>query len=415
MGADFTSFISNKVAVAPGDVSCEDLAIQDANLKEEMWREIDVIVNLAATTRFDERYDISLNINTFGAKYVLDFAKKCSHIKTLVQVSTAYVSGERIGLLLEEPYHVGATLLGLDIEEEKRLLHQKLDQLHAVAATDDSIKLAMKDLGIQRARKYGWPNVYVFTKALGEMILLQSNDDIPLVIIRPTIITSTYKEPFPGWIEGFRTLDSVIAAYGKGRLTHMPCDTETILDLIPADMVVNAIITAMVAHANQHSVDTMIYGVGSSMKNPPKITLIANLAYRYFTKHPIINGEGNPIIVSKPKPLSSMASFRRYIAMHYLLPLKVLELTNIAFCQRFRGTYMKLRKKFDSLMRYIDIYLPYLFFKGIYDDINTEKLWAAAREGGVETDVFYFDPKVIDWEDYLMNTHFSGVVKYALR
>jgi Male sterility protein len=30
--------------------------------------------------------------------------------------------------------------------------------------------------------------------------------DVPLVIIRPTIITSLYKEPLPGWMEGTRYL-----------------------------------------------------------------------------------------------------------------------------------------------------------------------------------------------------------------
>jgi len=46
--------------------------------------------------------------------------------------------------------------------------------------------------------------VYVFTKALGEMVLMQEKGDIPLVIVRPTIVTSTYKEPIPGWVEGIR-------------------------------------------------------------------------------------------------------------------------------------------------------------------------------------------------------------------
>lgn len=52
-----------------------------------------------------------------------------------------------------------------------------------------------------RANKYGWPNTYSFTKAMGEMVL---GDFTPLVIIRPTIVTSTFKQPFPGWLEGLR-------------------------------------------------------------------------------------------------------------------------------------------------------------------------------------------------------------------
>lgn len=51
---------------------------------------------------------------------------------------------------------------------------------------------------------YGWPNTYVFTKAVAEMLVEQLKGDLPVVILRPTIVTSTFKEPFPGWSEGVR-------------------------------------------------------------------------------------------------------------------------------------------------------------------------------------------------------------------
>jgi len=50
-----------------------------------------------------------------------------------------------------------------------------------------------------------------------------------------------------------------------------------------------------------------------------------------------------------------------------------------------------------------------------FDDTNTEKLLSMAREGGVETEMFYFDPKLIDWEDYFMNIHFPGIMKYVFK
>lgn len=39
---------------------------------------------------------------------------------------------------------------------------------------------------------------------MGEMIVGAKRGNLPLVLIRPTIITSTIKEPFPGWTEGIR-------------------------------------------------------------------------------------------------------------------------------------------------------------------------------------------------------------------
>ena len=70
------------------------------------------------------------------------------------------------------------------------------------------LKRAWKEIYISffmsRAKVFGWPNTYVFTKAMGEMCVGRYKENLSTVIIRPTMITSTYKEPFPGWIEGLR-------------------------------------------------------------------------------------------------------------------------------------------------------------------------------------------------------------------
>ncbi|KAL7202218.1 hypothetical protein ACSBR1_033818 [Camellia fascicularis] len=421
LGANLNSLISEKVTPVAGDITCKNLGVKDSNLVEEMWREVDVVVNLAATTNFEERYDVALLLNTLGAKLVLDFAKKCANIKMLLHVSTAYVSGEREGLIVENSYYMGETLNGahgLDIEMEIKVVGERLRELREEEATDGEIKMAMKKLGIQRARKYGWPNTYVFTKAMGEMLLGHLKENMPLVIIRPTIITSTFKEPFPGWVEGVRTIDSILVGYGKGNMTCFLADPHSIIDVIPGDMVVNAMMVAMVAHANQAfaaSDEMMIYHVGSSVANPFILTCLQDYAQRYFTKHPWIGKDGKPVIVGNVTLLTSMDSFHRYMTLRYLLPLKALELVNTASCQYFQGIYLKLRQKINFVLRMIEIYRPYLFFKGIYDDINTEKLRMAARESGVETDVFYFDPKSINWEDYFMNTHIPGLVRYVFK
>ncbi|KAG8387509.1 hypothetical protein BUALT_Bualt02G0028500 [Buddleja alternifolia] len=411
-GENLSSLISDKVRVVAGDITCEDLGIIDSCLLGEMWKEIDVVANLAATTKFDERYDVSLGINTLGAKHVLNFARKCNKLMVLLHVSTAYVSGEKEGLILETPYKMGETLngaSGLDIETEKKFVDETLKQLRIENCSEDSITSAMKDLGIQRAKKYGWPNTYVFTKAMGEMLLGHLKENMPLVIIRPTIVTSTYKEPFPGWVEGIRTIDSLGVGYGKGKIKCFLGDPKSIIDVIPADMVVNAIIVAMAAHANQPN--ERIYHIGSSVSNPLEFTWLQDYGLRYFTKHPWINKNGKPVIVGEITVLKTMDSFRKYMAIHYLLPLKVLKIVNTASCQYFQGLYLNLIRKVKFVMRLVELYEPYLFFKGFYDDMNAEKLRLAVKEIGAEAELFYFDPKSINWEDYFMNTHLPGVVK----
>ncbi|GFZ20328.1 Jojoba acyl CoA reductase-related male sterility protein [Actinidia rufa] len=153
LGANLSSLISEKITPVAGDITCENLGVKDSNLVEEMWKEVDVVVNLAATTKFDERYDVALHLNTLGAKNVLNFAKKCVNIKLLVHTSTAYVSGEREGLILESPYYMGETLngaSGLDIDTEMKVVEERLSELQAEEATEGEITMAMKDFGIQR-------------------------------------------------------------------------------------------------------------------------------------------------------------------------------------------------------------------------------------------------------------------------
>ncbi|KAK1429193.1 hypothetical protein QVD17_11397 [Tagetes erecta] len=411
-GANLDHFLSEKVTPVAGDITCEDLGVKDLSLKEEMWREVDVLVNAAATTNFDERYDVALNLNTFGAKNVLNFAKKCVNLKLLLHVSTAYVSGEKPGLMLETPYNLGESLNGtngLDIDEERKIVEDKLKELKSdINANDKSVKLAMKDLGMQRANHYGWPNTYVFTKALGEMIIGHLKGDMPLVILRPTIVTSTFKEPIPGWVEGIRTIDSLGLGYGKGQLTCFLGNPDAVYDVVPADMVVNAMIAAMAAHANQTCTQT-IYHVGSSVSNPVKFSRIQLCAYRYFSKHPWIGKDGKPVIVGEVTVLSSMASFHRYIRFRYLLPLQVLWFVNLILCQAFASTYKNLKRKINFVLRLVNLYEPYLFTKSFYDDTNTEKLRRAVRETGDQESVFYFDPRIVDWEDYFENTHIPGI------
>ncbi|XP_019051672.1 PREDICTED: alcohol-forming fatty acyl-CoA reductase-like isoform X2 [Nelumbo nucifera] len=234
-GAGFDSFISEKVTPVPGDISCENLGVEDCDLRDEMWREIDIVVNMAATVNFDERYDDALYTNTLGVKHVLNFAKKCAKLQMFVHVSTAYVAGQQEGVIMEKPYRMGETLNGtpgLDIEQELKVAEERSKEVQDLGFTKKQERIAMKELGLTRARLYGWPNTYTFTKAMGEMLIGNLRENMPVVIIRPTMITSTYYEPFPGWIEGLRTIDSLALGYGKGKLTFFLGNPKMIIDLV---------------------------------------------------------------------------------------------------------------------------------------------------------------------------------------
>uniref|UniRef100_A0A6N2LSD0 Fatty acyl-CoA reductase n=1 Tax=Salix viminalis TaxID=40686 RepID=A0A6N2LSD0_SALVM len=382
-GANFLSFISEKLSPVPGDISCVDLGIRDSLLKDQIWNEVDAVINFAATTNFDERYDVALGINTMGALHLLNFVKKCNHVKVLGHLSTAYVCGEDGGLIKEKPFRLGTAKKSTkvtDIGMEKKLVEEKLTNLHSEHAEESVVTTYMKDYGIKRARMHGWPNTYVFTKAMGEMLLVHHNrDTVPLVILRPTMVTSTYQEPFPGWLEGVRTIDGVAVGYAKGKLKAFPFNPKLTVDVIPADMVINALIMAMVEYANQSTPSEIIYHVGSSLRNPFKFSNFTELIHRYFAQNPLIDKDGKPIKVGKLTAFSSMAIFRIYMAIRYSLALKVfhLAISTVLFQKSWKDKYIALERNLKRAMRLAELYEPYVFFKGIFDDANSEKLQIA--------------------------------------
>ncbi|MCL7044371.1 hypothetical protein MKW94_029794 [Papaver nudicaule] len=420
-GAKFNTFISEKVTAIAGDIALENFGLEkDSDLLNKLFKEVDIVANFAAMTKFIERYDVALKINTKGAKNVLDFAKKCVKLEMLVHVSTAYVCGESSGIISEKPLKMGATLNQtsevLDIEVELKLMQNRLEELKALQVSKSEETEAMENFGLERAKTFGWPNTYVFSKSMGEMLIGKYGGNIPVAIVRPTIITSTYKEPFPGWSEGVRTIDAFLVAGAKGKLPCFLGNAESILDVVPGDMVANAVIVAMVVNANHQSSDPLVYQVCSSQTSPLSSVRLRDYAHSYLLKNPLIGKDGKPVNVVMPICIPTMDSFRKYIFVKYMLPLKVLQLVNVVLCQYFKKTCQVMNRKINRVMQLVEVHEPYIFFKGKFDDLNTERMRMAVKANGTdEANTFYCDPKCLDWDDYFVNIHIPGLVKYVMR
>ncbi|KAM7267726.1 hypothetical protein ACFE04_009892 [Oxalis oulophora] len=367
--------MAQKVVAIRGDISSENLGIEDFKVRQDMWKEIDIIINIAATTDFYDRYDISFDINTLGALNVLSFARKCTNMKMLLHVSTAFVGDLNGEFMLEKPLYMGETLnkaIKLDIEMEKKVIEKKLNELRQQNLSEKKITEAMKDFGNERARLYGWSNTYVFTKAMGEMLLNQfKDDDMILIIIRPT--------------------------------------------MIPADMVVNAMLMAMMNHESEVSKNIIIYHVGSSSRNILTFGACIDYTYQYFSVNRFTSKTGKSFKIKKFKLLRTMPKFSNYVAIHYGLPLKVLRLVNVFFWQKYKKLYVELDLKHKVLMRLVETYKPFMFMKGVFDDTNTENLRITVRDNHImNNEAFIFDPKMINWDDYFINTHFPGLMKHVV-
>lgn len=76
-----------------------------------------------------------------------------------------------------------------------------------------------------------FPNTYVFTKRMAEHLLVESNKkNVPMYIIRPSIIAASLEEPVPGWIDSIGLAGGLYLLGGLGILRELPGNENNIGD-----------------------------------------------------------------------------------------------------------------------------------------------------------------------------------------
>lgn len=414
-GNEFQDFLLKKLVPVAGDMTKENLGIEK-NMVDVLRKEVDIIVSSAATTTFDERYDVALETNTKGIIRLLEFGKCCDKSQLFLHISTAYVNGQREGRSLEEPFEMGysiareksASAPALDVQGEFHLANKALEDFENEFSNLENCKLkkakiaqGMKDLGMERAKAFGWQDTYAFTKAMAEMLICNHTKELPVVIVRPSVVESTYAQPFPGWIEGQRMIDPIVIHYGKGQLSCFLADPDTVVDLIPVDMVVNATLAAIAKHAGNCGLK--VYHVASSVVNPLTMGEFFKIIFEHFKCNPYIDGKGNPVKLLKQ--LTCLNTMENY---GQALEAAISSRNNIAGLSKSSTKYM-----LKHLNRLAKIYEPYVFYKGRFDISNSEKLFQELS--GDERENFGFDVKNIVWKNYIGNIHVPGFREYVLK
>ncbi|KAL2642613.1 hypothetical protein R1flu_010200 [Riccia fluitans] len=433
----FVELILRKVTPVSGDIGKAglDLSPGDAEL---LMRDLDIIVSSAATTKFDERYDKAVEINTLGPLRLLELAKQCPKLVLFQHISTAYVNGRREGVCKEVPFQYGQSLLKeiyqgesnketlkcpkLDPEGEVELAMRTRDELRRKYGLENGqsrpkIAQGLVKLGTERAKMFGWSDTYTFSKAMGEQILMKHRGDVPVVIVRPSVVESTVRSPFDGWIEGQRMLDPIVTAYGKGFLKGFLVDPETVLDVIPADIVVNVVLAAIVKHAGYMLKNPIIYQVASSVLNPMTMRKVADACYDHFRNYPMVSKKdkhqpATRIHVNYCVFVTSEAVFRFLVTLFFDLPLKVLNSLFLVNDKRFSKTRIALKFNYESITNLAETYKPYVFYKGRFDATNSERLLSQIWEE--EKQLFGYSVKDVNWYCYLNQSHLPGLRQHVL-
>src|SRR5436189_403686 len=313
-GAAFEDFIRDKVAIVGGDVAETNLGFTEEEA-ERVAKDIDVIINSAGNVTFNPTLETALRTNVVGTQNVIAFAKRMQR-PALVHISTCFVAGNRSGPVWEDDQVIGYfprknELKGVEFSVQKEiadcakmserareeakdamrvaqfreLARKRLNEEMRDSDDPDALGLAvarerkvwtrnrLTELGVERADFWGWPNIYTYTKSLGEQ-LVAAETEIVRSIVRPSIVESAKSYPFPGWNEGFTTTAPIIFMTLKGQ-RQLPGNPKLILDIIPVDQVASV----MLAIAAQACVEEpkLVHQVATGDSNPNDMERIIGL------------------------------------------------------------------------------------------------------------------------------------------
>jgi len=298
-------FLSRKVSVWPGDVGRPYCGLE-ARTFDRLAGRVDLIINCAGRVDFFPPLDESFRSNVDGAEHVVALCRHWS--AKLLHVSTSFVCGGSDGLVEETdpilgfyPHRKGPDDGTFSHVEELRYARDRIRQIYdssgangsaaassapsqtaqGSAAKSRDLAQRLIGLGKQRAEKWGWVNTYTYSKSLGEQIIAAA-PHLDYAIVRPAIVESALRFPFPGWIEGGRTSAPLILM-ALGGLKDWPVREDAPLEVVPVDLVANAIL--IVAALLLEGQSERVYQLGSADVNPALLGSIVSLLARESSKH----------------------------------------------------------------------------------------------------------------------------------
>ncbi|HKT05249.1 MAG TPA: HAD-IB family hydrolase [Rugosimonospora sp.] len=397
--------------------------------------DLTAVLHAASTVSFDPPIDDAFRTNVRGVVDLYEGVRAAGGTPHVVHVSTAYVAGARKGVVPEVALDHSAdwrTELAAamdaraEVERDSRrpeALSKALSKArreHGKSGPQSAAKAAEEarrewvtdrliDYGRLRAQSLGWPDVYTFTKALGERVAEELlTGSLPLSVVRPAIVESALSHPYPGWLDGFKMADPLILAYGRGILPEFPGLPDGVLDVIPVDIVVNACLG--VAAAPPPATEPAYYHVGSGSRNPLTFRGMYENLKAYFTDHPMPDG-GRGQIKPPTWTFPGARGVERLLRTgERALTLAERALLSAPANQRTRRWQSDLRKeqdKLEFLRRYADLYGVYTEAEVIYTDA---KLLALHRSLPVQRQAEHgFDAAVIDWPEYIQKIHCPAI------
>jgi nucleoside-diphosphate-sugar epimerase len=461
-GAELSRFLSERVEVVAGDVSLPGLGV-DPEVAQRIQKNLDLLVHCAGQVDFNPELSDALANNLEGTIHAAEFAERANGGSrapgrastgcAFLQVSTCFVAGNREGRILEEATpNYAPTREGFDVEAEYHHLKQLVQQVHEETCGEEALAALRQELiqsviekghdpnnhqlierilrreekarlsdrlveaGKSRARHWGWPNLYTFTKSMSESMLLARFPRLKKAFFRPAIIESAVAFPLPGWNEGLNTSGPL--AYFTGTwFRHLPARKEKPLDVVPVDYCCAGLIAAGAALVAGRAAP--VYQCATSDRHPLTVGRGLELTTLAHRKHLRRHGEDaiervilsrwDSKVVGDDHPIN-VDNMRKLVQGIADLAKEVPDNWPEFVRKRFKTLASKsdrLDRKLLIVEKVIDTYRPFV-------TENRQTFACDVLVGlAVEEPFFHYEPRNLDWRRYWIDQHVPGLRRWS--
>ncbi|KAK4876709.1 hypothetical protein RN001_009215 [Aquatica leii] len=360
-----------KVILLKGDLESEKLGLSKSDWNVVI-EEVNCIFHVGASVNLVNTLRDALMCNFFATNEVILLAKEVKNLKCLIYVSSTFAHCDR-NIVDEVLYE--SSVSGEDLLFLAKCLGAKFDQIESSFLD----KL---------------PNAYTYTKFLAEDLLRRTACDMPVGIVRPSIVLQTWKEPIPGWTDNFNSGSKLLACCEVGILHVLPTKPNFIFDIIPADFVVNNIIATAWEVANSWNVSKTsipVFNCASGNQKPITQQEHYDLADKYSKLFPSNRRVWHRFVILSPNSLLQILFYYFHIPLLYFLE----------FIDFVLGKSQNHLKNYQKMYRRLSAISYFIGKSWLFKTDNTKKLWNKLDES--DKKLFNFDIDEIDWDSVIRN------------
>lgn len=358
----------SKVIPIFGDITSEELGIS-AGDQALLCKNVSIVFHSAATVKFDEKLKLSVTINMLGTKRLVELCHRMMYLDALIHVSTAYCNCDRTEIsevIYTTPYNPDDIFSLVDWLPEDML-----------------DKLTPSLIGKR-------PNTYTFTKALTEQMLLKEAGNLPVAIVRPSIVVACFEEPTPGWLDNWNGPTGIVSAVGNGIFRTIICEQDFVVDVVPVDIVINLVIAAAWRTATSKPCEMKVYNCVTSKQNPITWGEFVGSSIKFMIRHPLESVFWYPTgVLRMNRPANTIQGF----LVHYI-PAYFIDL--FTWFMGKRPIMIKIQNKLAKAVECLEYFTTHQWR---WQDDNVRNLLTYMSPKDREN--FKFDVREIHWDGYL--------------